>query len=742
MNFAQSKHKAAALATALAVVVSPSLIAQPAQAVTNYTVTIVSTGGAAENSNWTFANGEITPQASVSINASDVVAKLALGDLVLNGDKILVNAGINSPAASDLTFKSTGNIIVAGAQTLQTLGGDIVFNADSDANLTGHVRLGWDSNCGMGYVNTNGGNIIIGGGANPLTDVTSAQNADLPSTLCPGGTPALTGTAVYNYSFNAAGGNISLRGGSQALGTGVSVRSLRISGSGGLTPTLQTSGSGTINVYGDGSLINHNNAWGVELGTVNMTTASGAIVVEGRGNPASPTNARGVAIGGVGTFTSVTGDISLLDRTNGALAGYTGIYMGGAINATTQGDFTIQADELVFATTLTVAAQNAAITANSGSSFTATYTTGTINASGTQNLSIGAPGNTAAINFNAPVISGGPIAVYGGAIAVNASMTATSAPITFTASTSVTQGGSATITASSLDLRGTATYNPSAFTVTGGAAQVAYYATFDTQGGSAVATGTYGSGGTLALPAAPTKAGFVFRGWFLAASGGDPLQAPYSPAANADFTLYAQWSPAVPPKDYPEVQQVKVAPVAEQGKPIVITIAGDKMDLPLKVEASNGTAVVTSRNAGSIEVTITGATPGKGSLLIQGASRSLQLADLYSVTAPKPVVSLPVYKEADVVFDAGSTRLTPSDISAIRASIAGSKVVGEVTVAAWLVAAKPTAADRATARARAKAVATAIAKVLPGVRVSITTVAVPRFASAKDVVTYSFTAKP
>jgi len=66
--------------------------------------------------------------------------------------------------------------------------------------------------------------------------------------------------------------------------------------------------------------------------------------------------------------------------------------------------------------------------------------------------------------------------------------------------------------------------------------------TFDTLGGSAVATRTFQTGGSLALPATPTLAGSTFIGWFLATSGGSALPATYSPVATSDFTIYARWN--------------------------------------------------------------------------------------------------------------------------------------------------------------------------------------------------------
>ena len=66
--------------------------------------------------------------------------------------------------------------------------------------------------------------------------------------------------------------------------------------------------------------------------------------------------------------------------------------------------------------------------------------------------------------------------------------------------------------------------------------------TYDTLGGTAVANGSFLTGGTLTLPAAPTLAGSTFVGWFLATSGGTALTSPYSPVATSALTIYARWN--------------------------------------------------------------------------------------------------------------------------------------------------------------------------------------------------------
>ena len=76
-------------------------------------------------------------------------------------------------------------------------------------------------------------------------------------------------------------------------------------------------------------------------------------------------------------------------------------------------------------------------------------------------------------------------------------------------------------------------------------AVVSHVVTFNSQDGSAVANGSYVTGGTVVLPAAPTRAGFTFAGWFETESGGTAVVSPFSPNGTGAITLFAQWT-AVP----------------------------------------------------------------------------------------------------------------------------------------------------------------------------------------------------
>lgn len=74
---------------------------------------------------------------------------------------------------------------------------------------------------------------------------------------------------------------------------------------------------------------------------------------------------------------------------------------------------------------------------------------------------------------------------------------------------------------------------------------VSYTVAYNTQGGSTVAGGTYTVGSSVTLPAAPTRSGYSFAGWFAGSTGGTALGSTYSPAGTGNITLYAQWTPTL-----------------------------------------------------------------------------------------------------------------------------------------------------------------------------------------------------
>jgi uncharacterized repeat protein (TIGR02543 family)/LPXTG-motif cell wall-anchored protein len=73
---------------------------------------------------------------------------------------------------------------------------------------------------------------------------------------------------------------------------------------------------------------------------------------------------------------------------------------------------------------------------------------------------------------------------------------------------------------------------------------ISYTVSYDSQGGSSVSAGTYATGSAITLPAAPTRSGFTFAGWFASSTGGTALGTSYSPPGTGNITLYAQWTSA------------------------------------------------------------------------------------------------------------------------------------------------------------------------------------------------------
>jgi uncharacterized repeat protein (TIGR02543 family) len=66
--------------------------------------------------------------------------------------------------------------------------------------------------------------------------------------------------------------------------------------------------------------------------------------------------------------------------------------------------------------------------------------------------------------------------------------------------------------------------------------------TYDSQGGSAVTSGSVNTGANISVaPTAPTRAGYTFSAWS-AADGGTAITFPYAHGQTANFTLFALWT--------------------------------------------------------------------------------------------------------------------------------------------------------------------------------------------------------
>ena len=152
-----------------------------------------------------------------------------------------------------------------------------------------------------------------------------------------------------------------------------------------------------------------------------------------------------------------------------------------------------------------------------------------------------------------------------------------------------------------------------------------YTVTFDSNGGSAVASQTVAEGGTAAQPAAPVKAGFIFKGWKL-------NNAPYDfkAAVNGDITLVAQWEAVNAPASAVKVTGLKISGISKKiaaGKKVLLaavatpanaanasvtwSVKADKNAKYASVDAKTG--LVTTKKAGKNKTVTIVATANDGS---------------------------------------------------------------------------------------------------------------------------------
>ena len=109
-------------------------------------------------------------------------------------------------------------------------------------------------------------------------------------------------------------------------------------------------------------------------------------------------------------------------------------------------------------------------------------------------------------------------------------------------STSTTTSLALTWDSAAVKLSGGSSSNPLVLKRQG---DVTYTVTFDSDGGSAVEAETVAEGATVQLPAAPTKQGFTFAGWFVGDAEYD-----FASPVNGDLTLTAKWIEDVPSVTY------------------------------------------------------------------------------------------------------------------------------------------------------------------------------------------------
>lgn len=206
---------------------------------------------------------------AVSVIAPVTFAQPTIVRSPLGVGTVAINANIT--ATNSLTIEAGSSISLGNSTNITSTGGalNVVLNSDRDANNSGKISIGTGA-----LINTNGGDIVLGGGANPLT------------------TPAVFNSfanhgATINGSLNAAGGNITINGSNVFTGSSGSNVGVHISSGAQVT----TNGTGNITINGSGGIGGSNNH-GVEILTIGtvVETANGNINITGTGNGTTSAN--------------------------------------------------------------------------------------------------------------------------------------------------------------------------------------------------------------------------------------------------------------------------------------------------------------------------------------------------------------------------------------------------------------------------------------------------------------------
>ncbi|MEQ8963946.1 MAG: CHAT domain-containing protein [Coleofasciculus sp. C2-GNP5-27] len=302
-----------------------------------------------------------------TITVADTITWSSDSSLTLVADNdINVNADISYSGTADtsLTLQANNSIIVnSGADiTANTIGKlDVTLNADRDGSGAGSILLNSGS-----AINSNGGDIILGGGSNPLMNpaVGTVSNS--------------SGIFLDNAVLNSGIGDISMIGkgvDNSRLSQGIEIRNgttiqtttgnIKLTGTGGIgvdenhgifiwEPVSQTNPASTISsVDGTISLTGIGQGSGSEnsgirvdnfsggMGPIIETTGSGTITFNGTGSSTGTQANDGIVLG-VGNIRirTIDGDINLTGVGQGSTSASDGveIALGSIVEATGTGN--------------------------------------------------------------------------------------------------------------------------------------------------------------------------------------------------------------------------------------------------------------------------------------------------------------------------------------------------------------------------------------------------------------------
>jgi filamentous hemagglutinin family protein len=215
------------------------------------------------------------------------------GDISLSHDVDLTAQG-----AGDILLKAKNHVYNTGGGDYTLNGGDLILHADSDASTVGAI-IARDST-----INTNGGDVVFGGGANPLNNFAYGSVFS-----------ARRGINMNNTQINSGGGKVSLRGHGQANDiTGSNLRGVNIDGGSSIT----SSGTGDVSIYGQAaaSTGNFNRGIVMDNATIN-TTGDAKILLDAKGAGGATFTEGFILVNGSG-LSSANGNIDVLSQAGNA----------------------------------------------------------------------------------------------------------------------------------------------------------------------------------------------------------------------------------------------------------------------------------------------------------------------------------------------------------------------------------------------------------------------------------------